>query len=179
LARQKSRGGGSDLPGNLHLDIYGSPDIPTKQFALSYTAGARMTMLITPHFFVSAGLQYSKANVKKDSATARLYPRYFNNIDLPVLIGYTAGNDRFQFSVNGGVIFNLFSHAVGPVGWGWPNRMGTSAYLGLDFAWPLNDRLSLFAEPYGRCLFTYKSLLPSQTFTGGALIGIRYHFMRR
>jgi hypothetical protein len=164
----------------MYLDIYGSPDIPTRQFGLSYTAGARMTMLITSHFFVSAGLQYSKVNVnKKDSATAVFYPNYFNNIDLPVLIGYTVGNDRFQFSVDGGVIFNLFSHAVGPVGWGWPNRMGTSAYLGLDFAETLNDRLSLFAEPYGRCLFTYKSLLPSQTYTGGLLIGIRYHFMKR
>jgi hypothetical protein len=125
-------------------------------------------------------LQYSKANVKMDSATAILYPRYFNNIDLPVLIGYKVGNDRFQLSVNGGAIFNLFSHAVSPVGWGWPNRTGPSAYLGLDFARAVSDRLSLFAEPYGRCLFTdYKSLLPSSTYTGGALIGIRYNFMRR
>ena len=190
LSRQKSRASRAalhDSPGRLYVGIYGSPDIPTKQFALSYTAGVRMTMLLTKHFFVTAGLQYSKAYtnrnlVKEGTANGGVspYPVYFSNLDLPVLVGYTVGNGRFRGAVTTGAIFNLFSHATGNFGWPWPNRTGPSAYLGLDLSWELNDRFALFAEPYGRCMWSgYFSLFPSQTYTGGALIGIRYNFGSR
>jgi hypothetical protein len=170
----------SDFNSMWHLDIYGSPDDPTTQFNLSYTLGVRLTLLFTKHIFATAGVQYSRLRPKRSDSSAGLYPAYFNNIDLPVLIGYTFGDKRFRGAVTAGAIVNLISHAVGDPGWGWPNRMGASAYLGFDMSWELSDRLAIFAEPYGRCMFTdHKSLFPSQTYTAGTLIGIRYNFMRR
>ncbi len=170
----------SDFNSMWHLDIYGSPDYPTAQFNLSYTFGVRMTMLLTKHIFATVGMQYSRLRPKRIDSTADLYPAYFNNIDLPLLVGYTFENDRFHGAVTAGAIVNLFSHAAGNPGWGWPNRMGASVYLGFDLSHELSDRLAVFAEPYGRCMFTdHKSLFPGQTFTAGTLIGIRYNFMRR
>jgi hypothetical protein len=170
----------SDFNSMWHLDIYGSPDEPTTQFNLSYTLGVRLTLLFTKHIFATAGVQYSRLRPKRSDSSAGLYPAYFNNLDLPVLVGYTFGDKRFRGAVTAGAIVNLISHAVGDPGWGWPNRMGASAYLGFDMSWELNDRLAIFAEPYGRCMFTdHKSLFPSQTYTAGTLIGIRYNFMRR
>ena len=69
---------------------------------------------------------------------------------MPVLAGYTIGKENLKTTVNGGVIFNLYT---------WPHdffkiNTGVSLYLGIDFEEKINEKFSLFAEPYYRYQLT-------------------------
>lgn len=160
-------------------EVYGSPDIPTKQFNLSWTAGFRVSRIFATHYSITTGLQYSTANVHRgDWSSLVLYPPRFNNLDLPILLGYSTSGRRIQLSAYAGGIINLYSHATGHPGYPWPNHNTPSGYLGLDLSYRLDERWALFAQPYGRYLFESgsKSLIQTGTITEGALLGLRYRF---
>ncbi len=163
------------------LDAYVSPDFPNKQFGFSYTAGARVTLAINEHWSATSGFQFSRVNAHEENIARQLFPGYFNDVDLPVLIGYTfTSKNDLTFTARAGVIFNLYSQAHGQLtDYPFGSRRGPSAYLGFDISKPLNDRWSIFAEPYGRCLFTGINAFnpyPHQVFTEGLTLGIRYNF---
>jgi hypothetical protein len=163
------------------LDAYVSPDFPNKQFGFSYTAGARLTLALNKHWSATAGFQYSRINAHGQNDSIGLRPGHFSDVDLPVLIGYTfTTKGDLRFTARAGVIFSLYSQAQGELNsYPFGNRRGPSAYLGLDVSKPLNDRWTIFAEPYGRCLFTNINAFnpyPHQLFTEGLTLGIRYRF---
>lgn len=163
------------------LDAYVSPDFPNKQFGFSYTAGARLTLALNKHWSATAGFQYSRVNAHAKSDSIGLRPGYFNDVDIPVLIGYTfTTKGDLTFTARAGVIFSLYSQAKGGLAdYPFGNRRGPSAYLGFDISKPLNDQWTIFAEPYGRCLFTNINAFnpyPHRIFTEGLTLGISYRF---
>jgi hypothetical protein len=166
--------------GRWRLDGFGSPEyFSFKGFGFSYGAGARATIVLKKHFTITSGMQYLKVDVtarsQKDSLN-QLYPGYFNNIQIPVFFGYTIGNDRFSFTANAGMIFSLYADAHNRLKTeGWPNRNGPSAYFGLNFATHVNNRISLFAEPYIKCWYPQRfQNLPPRLYSTGISIGLRY-----
>lgn len=167
--------------GRWRIDGFASPEYFTfKSFGFSYGAGARATMVLKQHFTITAGLQYLKVDVtargKNDSINS-LFPGIFNNIQIPVLIGYTTGNSRFSVGVNAGAIFSLYLSAKGRLNdnAGWPSHNGITSYLGFNFATRVGNRLSLFAEPYIKCWYPQSTQdLPPQLFSTGISVGLRY-----
>jgi len=160
-------------------EAFGSPDVPTAQFNFSWTAGFRVSRIFATHYSITTGLQYSTVNVRRgDWSRLVLYPPHFDNVDLPLLLGYSTGGQRVRLSAYAGGIFSLYSHATGDPGFTWSHHTAPSLYLGLDLAYRLNERWALFVQPYGRSLFGSgsKSLLQGGTMTEGALLGIRFRF---
>jgi len=167
----------------IRLDVFGSPEYFTfKSFGLSYGAGARVTLVFKNHWTVTTGLQYLRIAVTgglgKDSLSY-LGPGNISNLHLPVLLGFTTGNERFTFSANAGLLFSLYAQAKGKMTETgiWPNRNGTSAYLGLDFSSRVTNRVSLFAEPYLKCWRPPSAQpFPARVWSTGLMVGIRYNF---
>jgi hypothetical protein len=166
----------------LRLDVFGAPEYFTlSTFGLSYGAGIRMTYVYKGHWTLTSGLQYLRIGLPgttKDSA--RYLPAgTIKNIHLPILLGYTMGNQRFTFSANAGILLSLYAHAAGKVtetGWYWPNRNGLNALLSLDFASRVTDRFSIFAEPYMKCWYPPYMHFPSQVWSTGLMLGVRFDF---
>ena len=162
------------------FDGYASPEyFSFKEFGFSYGAAARATIVLKQHLTITTGLQYLKVDVRarqKNDSLNSLYPGIFNNIQIPVLIGYTTGNRRFSVSVNAGAIFSLYAEAKGRLkDYGWPNRNGITSYLGFNFATRVNDRISLFAEPYIKTWYPQKfQNLPPHLFSTGISVGLRF-----
>ncbi len=166
--------------GRWRVDGYASPEyFSFKEFGFSYGAGARATFVIKQHYTITTGLQYLKVDVSahssKDSMNS-LFPGIFNNIQIPLLLGYTTGNRRFSVGVNAGAIFSLYADAKGRLkDYGWPNHNGITSYLGFNFATRVGDRLSLFAEPYIKCWYPQSTQdLPSRLFSTGISLGLRF-----
>ncbi len=100
-------------------------------------------------------------------------------LDLPVLAGYTMGKENLKTTINGGAIFNLNT---------WPHgffktNTGVSLYLGVNFEEKINDKFSLFAEPYYRYQLTNMtadtiSILKFIDVVG-INIGVRYYFKNK
>ena len=170
-----------------YLEALGSPDYPFPNLSLygssiqqlpllSYTAGIRLTKIFESGFLVTAGLQYSRINIrtKYDSLG---YPHNFNKLDVPLLIGYEKGNDLFKVGIRGGMIFNIHS---------WPGRdqyfgnylksnTGISSYIGIELIRQVNDRISIFAEPYYRHQFSnmFKNPFVEKIDVAGIFLGLR------
>jgi hypothetical protein len=174
--------------GSWQLDVYASPDMPILQYKnsyqqsqLSFTTGLKVNRSFGGHFSGATGFQYSEVNTKINyydssntgpiSHTAHLK---ITSFELPLLIGYGIGNDRFRATLNTGVIFKI--HSSGEL-----HTTSTSLYFGLDLSKKINDKISLFAEPYYR--YSLPGSYNSQYFTQrihrtGLALGIRYNFMK-
>ena len=167
--------------GRWRIDGFASPEyFSFKEFGFSYGAGARATLVLKQHFTITAGIQYLKVDVtakQKSDSLNGLFPGIFNNIQIPILLGYTTGNNRFSVSVNAGAIFSLYADAKGELKYfgNWPNHNGVTSYLGFNFATRVGYRLSLFAEPYIKCWYPQSTQnLPPQLFSTGISVGLRY-----
>ncbi|MHA4812239.1 porin family protein [Flavitalea flava] len=188
---------------NWHLEVYISPDAPFQSITpnnapgpellqkgqLSYTAGLKVSKSFTSHFTGQIGIQYSQINIKlskSDTLVTISGDRQLKSLDIPLLIGYEMGNDRFKMAINAGVILNAYSWSKGsystPNGNLYRQNTGTSLYLGLCFTHTLDEKFSLFAEPYYRYRttdMTNQHQVFSQKFnTLGLSIGLRYNFNR-
>ena len=181
----------------LRVDAFGAPEYFTARiFGFSYGAGARVTVVYKKHFTLTTGVQYLRVNVKGTEGTSGAsgtngnidFPSgYIHNVHLPLLLGYTTGDDRFTFSAHAGVLFSLYAHSGGEMTYtgAWSNRDGASAYLGLNFASHVTSRISVFAEPYVKSWdyqprhqflpFTPSSL-PNPAWSVGLMVGVRYDF---
>jgi hypothetical protein len=103
-------------------------------------------------------------------------------LDLPVLAGYSWGNETFGMTVNAGVIFNLNSWLRPDSASYIKSNAGLSLYLGLNFSKHINDHMEIFSEPY------YRYQLSSSTVStfyfqkfidvAGISFGVRYHFKK-
>ena len=164
------------------LDLYASPDYPIvspheyEQSKLSYTLGVRLNRSPGQHFSLKTGIQYSRVNVAGNSLFVHLL-----RLDLPVLAGYSVGNEKLKTTFNGGAILNLYSWLPGNNSSGFFKRnTGLSLYVGVNFETKINEKFSLFGEPY------YRYQLTSMTVSSVAIvkfidiiginIGARYYF---
>lgn len=118
----------------------------------------------------------------------------YRSIELPLMLGYEFGNDKWKFSVNGGAIVNLASWYKGNTldtsyqsvslakssGDIYKHTVGVSLYGSMSIIKPLADKLDVFAEPYFRYNLSNlnsTSLGYHQRFsTVGLSLGIRYKF---
>lgn len=176
--------------GRWYLDGYASPDLPfsTQRAGLSYTFGLRLERTFKGGISAIVGLQYSRVNLKSypNDTLYSILADHFNNIDLPLLIGYEKGNADYKAAIHAGIIYNIHSFPGGPAynqaAHIYRSHTGISGYLGLDLIKSVNDRLSLFAEPYFRYQSSARAgsgIPPTQKInTGGVMIGIRYDFKK-
>jgi len=174
-------------PSNWYLDAYVSPDWPlNRDGRLSYTAGFRLGRTFGPHFTGAIGIQYSdirERNTPEDSLHLP-YKLDLKTLDIPLLISYRTGIGNATAAITSGVIFNIHSwekmEAPSPIGNVYKTNTGLSLYLGLNYTEPLNDKLSLFVEPYIRYRLSnmtdYPYLFPKKIHVAGLSWGVRYNF---
>jgi hypothetical protein len=165
-----------------YLEALGSPDYPFPRGSipqlprLSYTAGIRLTKIFESGFLMTAGLQYSWINLRNKYDSLPL-PDHFRNLDLPLLIGYEKGNDRFKIGIRGGMIFNIHSSAAGDPYFSnyLKSNTGLSSYIGLELIRQINDRISIFTEPYYKHQFSdmFKNPFVEKIDVGGIFLGVR------
>jgi hypothetical protein len=173
--------------GSWSVDLYASPDLPVLQIKqdfekaqLSFTIGMKVNRSFGDHVSAATGVQYSQINEKvaynDSNATSPIRYGYLKrtSFDFPLLIGYGIGDDRFRATLNAGMIFKI--HSFGNI-----YTTSNSLYLGVNLAKKINDKISLFAEPY------YRYNLPgggnSQYYIqrinlAGLSIGLRYNFKK-
>jgi hypothetical protein len=120
----------------------------------------------------------------------RTYNTY-RNIEIPVLIGYEFGGEKWRYGINAGVIVNLKSWYSGEaldtsfmaaslssksVGMK-KSSVGLGLYAGFSIIKPIGNKLDVFAEPYFRYNLSQmeSSAGYKQRFSAAGLnIGIRY-----
>jgi hypothetical protein len=163
---------------DFYLSAIGGVNYPVIAYHNAYTTGIRLTVQITPHWSATTGLQYSWANFPKGQDTlANLFPKTFRNLAIPILIGYTFPGDHHSFAVNAGVVLNLYSSATFNYDvYDFPGQTGPSTYLDFIYTRNINDRWSLFAEPYSTYFFNEKNTDPLyHRWAIDCHLGIRYH----
>jgi|ERR1700722_1693406 len=187
------------------LDVYGSPDIvflnrinitdpffgqfvSLYKLQPSYTFGFRLSKLFGKHFSTKIGLQYSRINDKfTPDYPSTSFTNHLNSLDMPLLIGYETGNDNFKIAINAGAIFNIDSWynqtTFDSAGMIYKKHTGASLYIGLDLAKKINEKISLFIEPYFRYRLSNMAI-DDQAFTekidvGGVSLGVRYRFKKQ
>ena len=147
----------------ITLDLYVSPSNASN-------AGVRVAVPVWKDFSLITGLQYTRVGFPRDrDSVIHISSGHFNNIDLPLLVGYSRELGWGKIGVNTGVIFNLHSWVGGDSATLYrylPKTAGTSWYLGVDLEKYLGRKWSLFAEPYYR----YQA--------SGVSLGLRYIFKK-
>jgi hypothetical protein len=168
-----------------YLDLYASPDYPFvtpseyERPKLSYTLGIRLNRSLGQHFSLKTGIQYSRVNIGGDSLLVHLM-----RFDLPVLAGYSVGNEKLKTTFNGGAILNLYSWLSGNNSSDFfKTNTGLSLYLGVNFETKINKKFTLFGEPYYRYQLTSMTVssVPIMKFIDivGINIGARYYFKKK
>ena len=173
--------------GKWYLDLYASPDYPIvsphderEQSMLSYTIGIKLNRSLGKKFSIKTGIQYSQININvRDSFGIT----HLKRLDLPVLVGYSVGDEKLRTTFNGGVMLNLYTWLQGNVAPGFfKTNTGLSLYLGVNFERKINKKFFLFGEPYYRYQLTSMTVssVSSMKFIDivGISIGARYYFKK-
>lgn len=119
----------------------------------------------------------------------------YRNIELPVSLGYEFGNDKWKYSINGGVIVNMASWYKGTTldttyqavnisskanSDIYQRSIGLSLFGSFSIIKPITKKFSVYTEPYFRYSLSNSnssSLGYNQRFsTIGLSLGIRYKF---
>ncbi|HEV3224266.1 MAG TPA: hypothetical protein VGZ90_15395 [Puia sp.] len=168
-----------------YLDLYASPDYPITheygQSKLSYTLGVRINRSLGKHFSIKTGIQYSQVNIGGVDSNSFGTIIHLMRLDLPILAGYSVGDEKLRTTFNGGVMLNLYTWLRGNYTPDFfKTNTGFSLYLGVNFETKINEKFSLFGEPY------YRYQLTSMTVSSvsimkfidivGINIGARYYF---
>jgi len=137
---------------------------------------------------------FDTSNLTQAGTQYKLTYNHYKSIDVPILIGYETGNDRFKAAINTGLILNintsyngdLLDSSLNPIDIGsnnvYKSNTGVSLYLGLSLATKLNNRFHLFTEPYIR--YRLSDMTGThEPFTqkinvGGLSFGLRYNFKK-
>jgi len=170
-----------------NLDLFISPDYPIisphndrELSKLSYTIGIKLNRSLGKNFSIKTGIQYSQININARDSFGIIH---LMRLDLPVLAGYSMGNGNLKTTINGGVDFNLYTwlHVTNLQDF-FKTNTGLSLYLGVNFEDKINDRFSLFSEPYYRYQLTSMTIssVSSMKFIDivGINIGARYYFKK-
>jgi hypothetical protein len=179
-----------------YLDLYGSPDLPiydkpssnpnfeaNEKMKISYSIGLKINRSFGKHFSGKIGIQFSQINYDLIDSSLQHSPNHLKSIDIPLLAGYSIGNEKYMATLNAGAIFNFHSwYAGSSLPSIFKSNTGVSLYIGLNLATRLNEKLSIFGEPY----FRYR--LSSMTVSSvdfnkfidvaGISLGVRYHFKK-
>jgi hypothetical protein len=171
-----------------YVDLFISPDYPIvspherEQSKLSYTIGIKLNRSIGKYFTVKTGIQYSQVNIVGNDSVFGGSTMHLGRLDLPVLAGYLISDDNLKTTVNGGAIFNLYTWVPGSYNF-FKTNTGVGLYLGVNFEEKINDKISLFAEPYYRYQLTSMTVssVSSMKFIDiiGINIGARYYFKKK
>ena len=170
-----------------HLDLFASPDYPIisphefEQARLSYTVGIKLNRSFGSHFSAKTGVQFSQINIAGEDSVLVGKTLQVMRLDLPVLAGYSIGDEKFRTTFNAGVIFNLYTWAGGnSLADYFKTNTGLSLYLGVDFEQRIKERISIFGEPFYRYQLTPMTVssISSLKFIdiAGISIGARYFF---
>jgi hypothetical protein len=178
-----------------YLDIYASPDFPidhtaytssnyiNEQMKLSYTIGLRINRAFGKHFSGKIGIQFSQINFKTDSSALPGLVNHLKSFDLPVLVGYSFGTEKLKMTITVGGIANLSSSYTGdPLADFFKTNTGFSLYGGFNIEKQVNQKISIFMEPYYRYRLTSMTLstVEFNKFIDviGLSIGARYYFLK-
>jgi hypothetical protein len=170
------------------LDLYASPDYPIDyaddfvKSKLSYTVGLRINRSFGKRFSGKIGIQFSQLNYILGDSGQMAGASHLKSLDLPVLAGYSWGNETLGMTVNAGVLFNLYTWPDAASTSYFKTNTGLSLYLGFNFSKHINQRIDIFSEPY------YRYRLSSMTNStvdylkfidvAGLSFGVRYHFKK-
>ncbi len=172
------------------LDLYASPDYPIisphdehEKSKLSYTLGLKISKILGKHYSVKTGIQFSQINIGGDDSLTGLNTLHLMRLDLPVLAGYSIGDENLKATINGGVFFNLYTWLRGTnLQDFFKTNTGFSLYLGVNYEERINEKFSLFGEPYYRYQLTSMTVssVSSMKFIDivGISIGARYYFKK-
>ncbi|HEY4936375.1 MAG TPA: hypothetical protein VII44_07335 [Puia sp.] len=171
------------------LDLYASPDYPIvspheyEKSKLSYAIGIKLNRSLGKHFSIKSGIQFSQVNIGYNDSLFGRNTLHLMRLDLPVLAGYSLGDEKLRTTFNGGVMLNLYSWLRGnTISDIFKTNTGLSIYLGVDFERKINERFSLFGEPYYRFQLTSMtvSTVSSMKFIDvvGVNLGARYYFKK-
>jgi hypothetical protein len=101
-----------------YLDLYASPDYPIisphneyEHSELSYTIGIKLNRSLGKHFSVKTGIQYSQININAYDSFGVIH---LKRLDLPVLVGYSFGDEKLKTTINGGSFLIYILGLVGP-----------------------------------------------------------------
>jgi hypothetical protein len=175
--------------GKWFLDVYASPDYPIisprelEQSKLSYSIGIKINRSLGKHFSLKTGILFSQVNIGGDDSLTYGTTLHLMRLDLPVLAGYSLGNEDLRTTFNGGLIFNLYTWLRGSfLEDFFKTNTGLSFYLGVNFDKKINEKISLFMEPYYRYQLTplTVSSIDNMKFidVAGLSIGARYYFKK-
>jgi hypothetical protein len=176
--------------GKWFLDLYASPDYPiispreNEQAKLSFTLGIKLNRLFGKHFSVKTGIQFSQVNIGGDDSLTSGNTIHLLRLDLPILAGYSLGNENLKTTFNGGAVLNLYSWLRGSnLPDFFKTNTGLSLYLGVNFERKINARISLFTEPYYRYQLTSMTIssISNMKFIdiAGISFGARYYIKNR
>lgn len=116
----------------------------------------------------------------------------YRSIDVPVILSYEWGGEKWKNSINAGVLLNLRSWQQGemldtsyipvsfnkPTGQTFKTNIGVGLYLGYSVFKSIGGKMDVFAEPYFRYnvsnMTTDKSLFTQKFNVAGLNLGIRY-----
>ena len=179
-----------------YLDIYASPDYPidhtaytssnfiNEQMKLSYTVGLRINRAFGKHFSAKLGIQFSQLNftLKADTFGLQATNIHLKSFDLPFLAGYSFGTEKLKMTVTAGGIANLYSFTRDSVLSIFKTNTGFSLYLGFNLEKKINQKISIYLEPY------YRYRLTSMTVNTvdyvkfidviGLSFGARFYFLK-
>ncbi len=148
------------------LDLYASPDYPiispreNEQPKLSYAVGIKLNRSLGKHFSVKTGIQFSQVNMGGNDSLTSGNTLHLMRLDLPILAGYSMGNEKMRITINGGAVLNLYSWLRGSFLRNFfKTNTGLSLYLGVNFEKKISQRISLFTEP------SYRYQLTSMTIS--------------
>jgi len=128
--------------------------------------------------------------------SVKVSQNHYRSIDIPLTVGYQFGNGDWDFSINGGVIFNIASWNQGemldssyaPISMNkssntnYKTNIGMGLYSSISVMKKINENTHLFFEPYFRYnlqnLTTEQSPFNQRMHIGGLAIGVRYHLNR-
>jgi hypothetical protein len=188
-ASKKSDSTKKNLVSKWSLDLYASPDYPIDhkpqeyiKGQLSYTVGLRLNRSFGKRFSAKIGIQFSQLNYVLPDSSASAGNYRLSRLDIPVLGGYSWGNETLGMTVNAGVIFNLYSK-LGTGQFDYINsNTGLSLYLGFYFSKHVNKRIDIFSEPYYRyqlsSMVNSPNYFPKYIDVVGLSFGVRYHFKK-
>ena len=177
-----------ETSGKWSLDLYASPDYPIVHgepwitTKLSYTVGLRVNRSFGTHFSGKLGVQFSQINLIFADSNVVSGSYHLKSIDLPVLAGYSWGNETLGMTINAGVVFNLYSWQTGEDVNAFKTNTGLSLYLGFNVKKQISDRIDLFTEPFYR--YRLSSMTTSSVYyakfidVAGLSFGVRYHFKK-
>ena len=187
IASKKSDSSQKNTRSNWSLSYYASPDYPVEhkqeylKGRLSYTIGLKVNRRFGNHLSGKIGIQFSQLNYTLADSAVISGAYRLNRVDVPVLAGYSWGNETLGMTVNAGCIINLYSWGADSIGYIKSNT-GVSLYLGFNFSKHINERIDIFSEPYYRYqvspMANYPNYFPNYIDVVGISFGVRFHFKK-